>query len=631
MSMSAGHAIVRTLENAGVDRVYAVPGESYLDVLDGLYDSPIETIVCRQEGGAGFMALAEGRLTGTPGIVMVTRGPGAANAMIAIHTAWQDATALVLFVGLVPTADRARESFQEFSLPEWFSSTAKRVIVIDDEDRAGELTAEALRIAASGRPGPVVVGLPEDVLVRLTEAVPPAPAPIAEPEPSETDLEALTSRFAAAERPALVVGGDGWHGGEGRALLAAAASAGIPVFADWRAYDAVPHTGPAWADWLGYGRADAVATGFADADLLVFVGASRSDVLSDGYSKGFDAETVLVSLDPEATQHAGRIDQQILASPRIFARAFAALEASDLRGSRSDAWMTGRADAQSRFAAHRADASVSPLAEAAAGSRAESRADAGVDSSVAEAAVGETRPGVDLGVAFGILDDRLGGEAILTYGAGNATIWGHRFVRHETPASLVGARNGAMGLAVPAAVAASLAFPERRAVAICGDGDFLMNGQELATAFAHGATPLVIVDHNGVYGTIVQHQINHYPGRPSGTRMVNPDFATWMSSFSGPRRSAAPDDGVGRATSTIPGGGPVVAGGGPVVAGGGPVVAGGEPVVAGGGTVVGHGERVERTEDFAAALDRALAADGPALIHVLIDPETMPPAPDETG
>lgn len=168
MPRSAGHLIVATLETAGIERVYAVPGESYLDVLDGLYDSPIDTIVCRQEGGAGFMALAEARLTGRPGIAMVTRGPGAANAMISIHTAWQDATALVLFVGLVPTADRARESFQEFSLPEWFSSTAKRVITIDDEHRAGELTAEALRIAAAGRSGPVVVGLPEDVLVRLT-------------------------------------------------------------------------------------------------------------------------------------------------------------------------------------------------------------------------------------------------------------------------------------------------------------------------------------------------------------------------------------------------------------------------------------------------------------------------------
>ncbi|WP_193096665.1 thiamine pyrophosphate-dependent enzyme [Brevibacterium sp. FME17] len=555
MFRSAGHHIVNTLENAGIQRVYAVPGESYLDVLDGLYDSSIETVVCRQEGGAGFMALSESRLTGRPGIAMVTRGPGAANAMISVHTAYQDATALVLFVGLVPIADRARESFQEFSLPEWFSSTAKKVIIIDDEDRAGDLTADALRIAASGRPGPVVVGLPEDVLVRMTEAPDTAPAPIAEPQPSATDLESLATRIGNAAKPAFVLGGDGWHEGHGRALLDLAASAGIAVYCDWRAYDAVPHTGPAWAGWLGYGRAEAVAAGYGDADLLVFVGATRSDVASDGYTRGFGAETVVVGLDPEATQHAGRIDQQILASPRSFVTALTAstsvngsIDAADLRGERTDEWMTSRSDVQSKVSAHRPDAEVAGAV---------------------------ARTGVDLGVAFGILDDRLDGEAVLTYGAGNATIWGHRFIRHLQSASLVGARNGAMGLAVPGAVAASLAFPERRAVAICGDGDFLMNGQELATAFAHGASPLVIVADNGVYGTIVQHQVNHYPGRPSGTRMVNPDFAVWMSSFGG------------------------------------------------------HGERVEKTEDFEAALDRALAAEGPALIHVLIDSKLMPPAADE--
>ncbi|MCD1286470.1 MULTISPECIES: thiamine pyrophosphate-dependent enzyme [unclassified Brevibacterium] len=592
MPRSAGHLIVSTLENAGIKRAYAVPGESYLDVLDGLYDSAIETIVCRQEGGAGFMALAESRLTGRPGIAMVTRGPGAANAMISIHTAWQDGTALVLFVGLVPTADRARESFQEFSLPEWFSSTAKAVITIDDEHRAGELTAEALRIAASGRPGPVVVGLPEDVLVRLTDSPAPTPSAIVEPAPSAADLEALSARLRTADRPAFVLGGDGWHSGCGRELAELAASAGIPIFADWRAYDAVPHTGAAWAGWLGYGRADAIAAGFAEADLLVFVGATRSDVASDGYTIGFDAETVLVGLDPEATQHAGRIDQQILASPRSFVNALAEFAggsavrsaggsgdpatardnpdtlAPDLRAERSDEWMLARAHAQSRFSAHRPDA------EAGAGSANAADSDSNPDSG--STVVSEDNPGVDLGVVFGILDDRLGGEAILTYGAGNATIWGHRFLRHLHPASLVGARNGAMGLAVPAAVAASLAAPERRAVAICGDGDFLMNGQEIATAFAHGASPLIIVIDNGVYGTIVSHQQNHYPGRPSGTRMVNPDFGTWMSAFIG-----------------------------------------------------GHGERVEATEHFAPALDRALAATGPALLHLTIDPETMPPAADE--
>lgn len=557
MSQSAGHLIVRTLEAHGVPRVYAVPGESYLDVLDGLHDSTIETVVCRQEGGAGFMALAEGRLTGLPGVAMVTRGPGAANAMIAIHTAWQDATPLVLFVGLIPVADRERDSFQEFSLTGWFGSTAKRVVTIDDADRAGELVAEALRVAAAGRPGPVVVGLPEDVLVELTDAAPSAPIPVPDPQPSAGEIAAIADRLARAERPAIIAGGDGWHTGAGRALLDFAADAGVPVFADWRAYDAVPHEGPAWAGWLGYGRADAVAAGYAAADLLVFVGCGRSDVMSDGYRLGFAAETVLVSMDPEAAMHAGRIDQQVLATPAAFVEALGAIDRASARGGRGTEWMDTRAAAQQRFAAHRPDASVPGVV------------------GVSGIPAGVEQPGVDLGIAFGELDDRLGGRAVLTFGAGNATIWAHRFVQHRTPASLVGARNGAMGLAVPAAVAASLAFPERPVVAVCGDGDFMMNGQELATAFAHGAAPLVIVVDNGIYGTIVQHQERHYPGRPSGTRMANPDFAAWMRSFGG------------------------------------------------------HGERVERTEEFAAALDRALAAEGPALIHLLIDESVMPPAAGE--
>lgn len=546
MTQSAGHLIVRTLEAHGVERVYAVPGESYLDVLDGLYDSEIDTIVCRQEGGAGFMALAEGRLTGRPGIAMVTRGPGAANAMIAVHTAWQDATALVLFVGLVPIADREREAFQEFSLTGWFGSTAKRVLTIDDADRAGELVGEAMRIAASGRPGPVVVGLPEDVLVRVTEAaVSPALRP-ARPAPDDGSLTELIGRLAGAIRPAFVVGGDGWESGAGAGLLRFAERAGIPVFSDWRAYDAVPHRGPAWAGWLGYGRADVVAAGYADADLLVFVGCGRADVLSDGYTRGMDTETVLVQSDPDAAAHAGRLDQHILATPATFAAALDDIDVEQSRGSRDDAWMRACAEHQRNVAAHRPDRSpdVEPL-------------------------------GVDLGVAFGLLDDRLAGEATLTYGAGNATIWPHRFVRHLRPASLVGARNGAMGLAVPAAVAAALVQPDRRVVAVCGDGDVLMNGQELATAFAHGAAPLIVVVDNGIYGTIVQHQQRHYPGRPSGTGMTNPDFAAWMHSFGG------------------------------------------------------FGERVDRTEDFEAALDRALAAEGPALLHLMVDASVMPPASDQ--
>ena len=541
MSSTAGHLIVSQLEQHGVRRVYAVPGESFLDVLDGLFDSPIETVVSRHEGGAGFMALAEARLTGTPGIAMVTRGPGAANAMIAVHTAWQDATPLVLFVGLIPVADRERDSFQEFSLSGWFSTTAKRVMVLDDEHRAAEMVAEAMRLAASGRPGPVVIGLPEDVLVRATEArpVPPLALPAAAPAPAAIDE--LTARLAAARRPLLVVGGDGWTGEAADAVARWAADANIPVAADWRAYDAVPHSSPAWAGWLGYGRADTLAERLDEADLLVFAGCGRSDVLSDGYTRGLGASTAVVLSDPDAATHAGRIDQHILAGPAAFAAALP--DASAARGERGPEWMDALAADQRRYATARPD--YGP---------------------------GDSARGVDLGEVFGLLERVLPADRIATYGAGNATIWGHRYLSHSGPGTLVGPRNGAMGLAVPAAVAAALVHPERQVVAVCGDGDFLMNAQELATAVGYGAAPLVIVVDNGIYGTIVQHQQKHYPGRPSGTSMANPDFAAWMQTFGG------------------------------------------------------HGERVESTGDFASALERALASGRPALLHLLTDPATMPPS-----
>lgn len=557
MAHSAGHLIVQTLEAHGVPRVYVVPGESFLEVLDGLHDSAIETVVCRHEGGAGFMALAEGRLTGRPGIAMVTRGPGAANAMISVHTAWQDATPFVLFVGLIPVADRERGAFQEFDLTGWFGSTAKRVMTIDDADRAGEMVGEAMRVAAAGRPGPVVVGLPEDVITHLTAAEPQSGHAPHAPSPTDADLQGLTERLARAERPAFVVGGDGWHTGAGHAVAAFAEQANVPVFADWRAYDAVPHTSRAWAGWLGYGRADAIAERYDAADLLIFVGCGRTDVMSDGYTRGLATKTVVVGADPLATGHAGRLDQQILATPETFAAAIAVIESGAARATRGPDWMTGSARLQARVAAHRPDAGL-PAVPGRSGTPADI-----------------ARPGVDLGVAFGALDDALRGEGVLTYGAGNATIWAHRFVHHTRPASLVGARNGAMGLAVPAAVAGSLVFPERRVVAVCGDGDFLMNGQEVATALAHGSQPIIIVVDNGVYGTIVQHQEAHHPGRPSGTRMVNPDFAEWMRSFGG------------------------------------------------------FGERVETTDAFAPALERALAADTPALLHLMIDARVMPPAANE--
>lgn len=534
---SGGHLIVAELESLGVERVYSVPGESFLDVLDGLHGAAIRTVVCRQEGGAGFMALAEGRLTGRPGVAMVTRGPGAANAFIAVHTAYQDATPLVLFVGLVPVADRDRESFQEFDLRAWFGSTAKRVMILDDAARAAEYVRDAFHTASTGRPGPVVIGLPEDVIRRETTApVVPARAPqLADPHPA--GLAELDRLLGQAERPLVIAGGDCWDDDSAAALAGWAESQGLPVACDWRAYDALDHDSPAYAGWLGYGRSPELVERYREADLLVFLGCSRTDVPSDGYTAGLEATTAIVSTDPELLGHAGRIDLHLHASPAGFARACG--EALRSRDGDDGARMRELHEAELRYR------EPSPT-----GGR-----------------------WVDMGIAIEDIRKRLPDDVILTYGAGNATLWGHRFIAHRRARSVVGPRNGAMGLGVPAAVAAALCFPDRQVVAICGDGDFLMNAQEIAVCAATGAKPLFLVLDNGIYGTIVEHQRREYPGRPSGTEMANPDFGAWMRSFGG------------------------------------------------------YGERLEDAAEVGTAMDRALAFDGPALLHLVTDPEKLAPNP----
>lgn len=538
---SAGHLIVETLASHGVERVYSVPGESFLDVLDGLHDSNITNVVCRQEGGVGFMALAEGRLTGRPGVAMVTRGPGAANFFIAAHCAYQDATPLVCFIGLVPIADRRRESFQEFSIDSWFGSTVKRVLTVETADQAGEIVAEAMHVAASGRPGPVVVGLPEDLLRDLTDAAAPSPRALPAPAPGRADLAALRDRIAAAERPFLLAGGDSFMGETGAQLADWALENHIPVAADWRNYDAVPNNHPAYVGWPGYGRRDSIVDALREADLFIGVGAVRSDVMSEGYTVGFEADTVLVTTDAQLLQHAGRVDQLITATPAGFVSELA--ELGDVRGSRTGERVAELRASQERFAAVTDHAPVAG--------------------------------GVDLELVFAELEAQLGDERVLSYGAGNATIWGHRQLTHNVPNSLVGSRNGAMGMAVPAAVAAALVFPERRSVAVCGDGDFLMNGQEVATLVAQGGRALFVVVDNGKYATIVEHQERWYPGRPSGTAMANPDFAAWMESFGG------------------------------------------------------RGARIDSNEGIAETVADLLAHDGPALLHLVIDPDT--PSPSGAG
>lgn len=538
---SAGHLIVDQLAAEGVRRVFSVPGESFLDVLDGLHDSNIENVVCRQEGGAGFMALAEGRLTGRPGVAMVTRGPGAANFFIAAHCAYQDATPLVCFIGLVPFADRRRESFQEFSIDNWFGSTVKRVFTVENADQAAEIVAQAFHTAVSGRPGPVVVGLPEDLLRELTDAAAVAPRAIARPAPSTSDLAELRERILRADRPFLLAGGDDFFGETGRVLADWALENHIPVAGDWRNYDVVPNDHPAYAGWPGYGRRDSIVEDLREADLFIGLGAVRSDVMSEGYTVGLDTETVIIGTDAELLQHAGRVDQFIASTPANFVAALGAL--NSVGGSRDGARVARLRASQEQFA-----------------------------TPTEHPPVGE---GVDLELVFDELERQLSQDRVITYGAGNATIWGHRQLTHNVPNSLVGSRNGAMGMAVPAAVAAALTFPDRHSVAVCGDGDFLMNGQEVATLVAQGGRALFVVVDNGKFATIVEHQERQYPGRPSGTDMVNPDFVSWIESFGG------------------------------------------------------RGVRLDTNTGIAEGVADVLDFNGPALLHLVIDPAT--PSPVGTG
>ncbi len=499
--VSAGHLVVAQLEREGVRRAYCVPGESYLDVLDGLCDSAISTVVARHEGGAGFMAVAEGRLTGLPGVAFVTRGPGAANAFISVHTAYQDATPMILFVGLIPVSDRGREAFQEFDPAGWFGGTAKKVITLDDPAAAARVVSEAVHTARSGRPGPVVIGLPEDVLVRdAGDAGTVRPRASAHPRASEVELKELAHRLERARRPLVVVGGEGWTAETGTALARWAAARSVPVAADFRSYDAVPHElegAGCFVGALGYGRGDHAAALLDEADLTLFLGTARTDVLSDGYRRGLDTETVVV-LPGEAVGHAGRIDQFIAADGPLLARELATIPGPSVV---DRVWFGEARAAHRRFSAP------------------------------ATAAAADDGRYVELTAVMRMLREELPRDAVITYGAGNHALWPARYLPHHAPGTLVAPRNGAMGMGVPAAVAASLAFPGRAVVSVAGDGCFLMNGQELATAVGHGAVFVVLVVDNGCYATIREHQEGAYPGRMSGTQLSNPDFAALARSY----------------------------------------------------------------------------------------------------
>ncbi|MEM6973116.1 MAG: thiamine pyrophosphate-binding protein [Pseudomonadota bacterium] len=545
--------LVKALEVQGVDTVFGVPGESYLAVLDALHDSAIRFVPNRHEGGAAFMAEALAKLTGRVGICFVTRGPGATNAAIGVHTAMQNATPMVLFVGQVARSMRGREAFQEIDYRAMFGSVAKWAVEIEEASRVTEIVARAFTVALSGRPGPVVVALPEDMLVEQVAAqslsAPVVPAmPAAEP----AVVAAAARALIAAERPLIMLGGGGWDGDpSGRAALAAlttaAEAAALPIVVTFRCQDLINNNSPAYVGDASVGMTPTVKRLIREADTLLAINLRFGENTTDGYTllEVPEPRQRLIHVHPDAGE-IGKIYRPAMAvqaGPVVFAAAMAdllpELLAEEVETAQRDARLAWQADGR---AAYEAGFDLPPQPE-----------------------------GLDMGAVMATLRARLPSDAILTNGAGNFAIWPSRLFRYGPAHRLLAPQSGAMGYGLPAAIAAKAMFRDRVVVCFAGDGDVQMTMAELGTAMQIDARPILLVVNNASYGTIRMHQERHYPARISATRIENPDYLAIAAAYGMP------------------------------------------------------GERVETTEAFAPALERALASPTGALIELIQPTEALTP------
>ena len=494
---TGGQILANCLQKQGVKTIFGVPGESYLAVLDALVDHPeIRLIGNRNEGGATFMACAHGQLTGQPGICMVTRGPGATNASIGVHTAMQGSNPMILFIGQVGTEMRGREAFQEVDYRAFFGPIAKWVTEIDDAARIPEIIARAFTVAHSGRPGPVVIALPEDMLRSRAEAKPSPKVTLAEPAPTPEAIYALQKAFARAERPLLLIGGGGWQP-EGRAdLQKFVEQNNLPVASAFRFQDLLNNHSPSYIGDAGLGKTPALKTAIEQADMIFALNIRFGENTTDGYQL-FDVPRIEKPLlhSHGADLELGKIyqaDVPIHAGPNALCKVLAQL---DLRAS----WQGWAADQRTAY-----EASM---------------------------ALPARENGVDMGAVVQHLQATLPENAILTNGAGNFAIWHNKFFCYGAEARLLAPQSGAMGYGLPAAIAAKAEHPERLVLCIAGDGDFQMNMQELGTAMQAGAQPIVMVVNNGTYGTIKMHQERDYPNRTSFTDIKNPDFVSIAKAY----------------------------------------------------------------------------------------------------
>ena len=539
---SGGRILVDALRTHGVETVFCVPGESYLEVLDALHDvrDAIRLIVCRQDGGASYMAEAYGKATGKPGICFVTRGPGATNASIGVHTAFQDSTPMILFIGQVPGEFAEREAFQEIDYRRMYGQMAKWVASIHRADRVAEYVSRAFHVAMSGRPGPVVLALPEDMLIEVAKVMDAAPYKVVQASPAESDLSRMQALLAAAERPLAIIGGTVWTRESCADFQAFARAAGLPVAAAFRYQDLFDNNDEHYAGDIGIGVNPKLAQRVRDADVLLVVGARLDEMTTQAYTL-LDSpvpKQKLIHVFPGA-EELGRVYQGELLINAGAAQFAGAVKSLKLDGKRWGAW----------------------------------RESARADYEAWQIPKGPNPGRVQMADVVSTLRSTLPKDTIICTGAGNFSGWFQRFWRFPFIRTQIAPTNGSMGYGVPAGCAAQLAYPDRVVVSANGDGDYMMNGQELATAVQYQLPVLFIVVNNGMYGTIRMHQEREYPARVHGTALRNPDFAALARAYGA------------------------------------------------------HGETVEETAQFAPALARALAATkashGPALIEVRIDPQAI--------
>lgn len=537
---TGGQLLVECLHRQRVDHVFCVPGESYLAVLDAFYDRQDEfkLVVCRQEGGAANMAEAHGKLSGRPGVCFVTRGPGATNASTGVHTAFQDSTPMVLFIGQVSREIKDREGFQEVDFAAMFAPLAKWSAEISDPRRIPEYVHRAFQTAMAGRPGPVVLSLPEDMLTEMVNGdieIGLAAEPV-RAAPRGQDMARLTEMLAAAERPLIMLGGGGWTAAAGPHLMDFASRNHVPVAVSLRCQDYVDNTHANYIGHFGIGGEPSLMARLGAADLVIAMGPRLGEMTTAGYTAltppRIGKTLVHIHADPEELGRVYQADLPINASPAEVAAALDALP--EVTGSHRQSWV---ADSRADY-----EKSLAPVITASR---------------------------MDMGRIVVELNRRLPADTVVASGAGNYTGWLHKHWVFRKYRTQLAPTSGAMGYGVPAGIAAAITRPGGTVLAVAGDGCFQMHGQELATAMQYGAKVLFIVVNNGVYGTIRMHQEREFPGRVIATDIFNPDFVALAGAY-------------GMAT-----------------------------------------EKVERTEDFAAALDRALQADGSTLIELVTEAEAI--------